>query len=302
MSQKGAKGTKKEIKLKEEHFIDLTNDDDIIENKKLLDCEEQYSNKTKEYLNRKRKRQTPKKSNISMEFKLFYRLVDKYGIEKVLASLCKGENDFSVNEVDKVIDKINDTCKKNKFINNIIKSYFFLLKDYINDNPDIKNSILEKNNFDQQRILLNDNRIKNTNMLNFQFNINDVIKIPVNKEEKKENNINNDNNKNILGLESHYNKNEDGNIYKYKIMYLLGKLAVFKCADNNCTGDGSFDLETKIFNDGQKHSKTYSDHDFIKDGNINNDIAFKEMSNNNNFIDAQIIFEENSKIVRLYTK
>jgi hypothetical protein len=26
------------------------------------------------------------------------------------------------------------------------------------------------------------------------------------------------------------------------------------------------------------------------------------MSNNNNFIDAQIIFEENSKIVRLYTK
>ena len=144
MSQKGTKGTKKEIKLKEEHFIDLTNDDDIIENKKLLDCEEQYSNKTKEYLNRKRKRQTPKKSNISMEFKLFYRLVDKYGIEKVLASLCKGENDFSVNEVDKVIDKINDTCKKNKFINNIIKSYFFLLKDYINDNPDIKNSILEK--------------------------------------------------------------------------------------------------------------------------------------------------------------
>ena len=119
-------------------------------------------------------------------------------------------------------------------------------------------------------------------MLNFQFNINDVIKIPVNKEEKKENNINNDNNTNILGLESHYNKNEDGNIYKYKIMYLLGKLAVF--------------------NDGQKHSKTYSDHDFIKDGNINNDIAFKEMSNNNNFIDAQIIFEENSKIVRLYTK
>ena len=207
MSQKGTKGTKKEIKLKEEHFIDLTNDDDIIENKKLLDCEEQYSNKTKEYLNRKRKRQTPKKSNISMEFKLFYRLVDKYGIEKVLASLCKGENDFSVNEVDKVIDKINDTCKKNKFINNIIKSYFFLLKDYINDNPDIKNSILEKNNFDQQRILLNDNKIKNTNMLNFQFNINDVIKIPVNKEEKKENNINNDNNKNILGLESHYNKN-----------------------------------------------------------------------------------------------
>ena len=303
MSQKGKlKDTKKSLKLKEEKFIDLTDNEMIHNKKKLKNEDKNNNNKNKSFLNRKRKRQTPKKNNISAEFKLFYELVDKYGIEKVLASLCKNENDFSVNKMDKIIDKINDSCNKNNFIHNVLKTYFFILKDYINDNPDIKNSLLEKNNYDLQRILPNDNIKEDNNMIDLQFNIDNVIKIPSNKEEEKENNINDDdnNNKNILGLESHYNKNADGNIYKYKIMYLLGELAVFKCADNNCTGDGTFDLGTKLFNDGQKHSKKYSEHDFVINGNIDDDIAYKEMCNNK-YIDAQIIYEENAKVVRFYS-
>ena len=166
MSQKGKlKDTKKSLKLKEEKFIDLTDNEMIHNKKKLKNEDKNNNNKNKSFLNRKRKRQTPKKNNISAEFKLFYELVDKYGIEKVLASLCKNENDFSVNKMDRIIDKINDSCNKNNFIHNVLKTYFFILKDYINDNPDIKNSLLEKNNYDLQRILPNDNIKEDNNMI-----------------------------------------------------------------------------------------------------------------------------------------
>ena len=294
----------KEIQLKEELYIEITDseDDKIISQNEIINIKiinnkntnkKLFEEDAKEFLNKKRKRQIDKnkkkKINISLEFKLFYKLVDKYGIEKVLSSLCNNENIFSMNEIDKVVGKINDICGKDKFINNIIKTYYFLLKDYMSINPEIKDNLTYKKNFDQQRILSNDdNRLNNLSMTNFQFNVNDIVEIS-------------DNNKNnLLGIESHYNKDLTGNIYKYKIMYLLGKLAIFKCADKNCNGDALLDLETKKFKCGQKHDKNYSEHDFVVNKNFDNDIAFKELSNNNNYNDAQILYEGNAKIVRLY--
>lgn len=279
---------------------------------KFIDTEEQYNktdikNNIKALLSKKRRRQNaPKKINIGLEFKLFYKLVEKYGIDKVLTSLSNTENNFSEKEIDRIINKINDTCGKEKFINNIIKTYFFLLKDYMNNNPEIKNALIEKNNnFDQQRILPKNTKIDNNQtMLDFQFNINNIIEIPLNKEEMKEkeyddNNTNN-NKEYKLSLESHYKKNLDGNIYKYKILYLLGKLAIFKCSDKDCNGDGIFDLETKKFQEQQKHSKKYTEHDFIIKRDLENEIIFKEMNINSKYVDAQILFEDNTKIVRFY--
>ena len=302
----------KEIELKEENYIEITDSEDEkkitkneIINVNLFNNDKKiFEENTKELLNKKRKRQIPKnkKINIGLEFKLFYKLVDKYGIEKVLSSLCNKENFYSMNELDKVINKISDVCDKDKFISSIIKTYYILLKDYMSINPEIRSALTDKKNFDQQRILNNDDSsFKNSPMINFQFNINDIVEIPMNKEEEKEIlNFSKNNKNNLLGIESHYNKDSEGNIYKYKIVYLLGKLAIFKCADKNCNGDAIFDLETKKFKVEQKHNKEYSEHEFVVNKDVDNDIAFKELSNNKKYNDAQILFEGNAKIVRLY--
>ena len=267
----------------DEKFIDTEINTDVVKTNKLL--------------NKKRKRENQKKMNICLEFKLFYRIVEKYGIDKVLSSLFKSNDTFSKNALDQIIDKISDSCNINKFITTIIKTYYDLLEDYMINNTDIKKALLYKNNFDQQRIISNDN-IKNESMMfNFEFNVNNVIEIPINKEKSK--NSENEGKNNILGLESHFNKNKDGNIYKYKIMYLLGGLAIFKCDDDTCNGDAIFDLDKKVFNIGQKHNKEYSEHKFVNNGILDNSIIFNEM-NANKYKDAQILFEGNNKIVRFY--
>ena len=247
--------------------------------------------KSNEFLNKKRKRETPKKIDFNLEFKLFYKIVEKYGIKKVLSSLSKSNYIYSKNPLDLIIDKIYDCYDKNKFINTIIKTYYDLFDDYMSNDIDIKKALLFKNNFDQQRIISKD-EIKNTKMLNFEFNVNNMVEIPLNKKGSNKNNT--------LGLECHFNKNEDGNIYKYKIVYLLGGLAIFKCDDDSCKGDGIFDLDKNIFSVGQKHSKEYSEHKFVKNGILDNSIIYNEM-NSNKYKDAQILFEENNKIVRFYS-
>ena len=249
-------------------------------------------NNNNELINKKRERQNKKKIKVGLEFKLFYKLVDKYGIDKVLSSLCNNDNKYSRNTLDQYIDKINDTCGKDKFIINIMKTYFFLLKEYLNENPDTKIDFSDKNNnLNQQRISFNKKNEDNyLNILpNFEFNKNNMIEIPLKKEEIKQKNIK---------LESHYKKNEDGNIYKYKVMYLMEKMAIFKCFDDDCNGDGYFDIDTEKFKIEQKHNKKYSDHDFIK--NKENDYVLNEM-NNKKYIDAQIFLEGNDKVVKYYS-
>ena len=246
-------------------------------------------------LNKKRKRENNKKININLEFKLFYKLVEKYGIEKVVSSLCKNDNIYSNTAIDRMIDKISDTCDKNKFIGNIIKTYYFILKEYMENNTEIKNALSNKKNYDQQRIL-SKSKINNNNKMkiNFQINENNMIEIDqggvgVGGVEK-----------NLMKLECHYNKDEEGNIYKYKIMYLLGNLAVFKCDDDKCNGDAIFDLDKRKFKVEQKHNKKYCEHNFVVNGKIDNDIIYNQM-NNNKCVDAQILLKDNSKIVRFYT-
>ena len=261
--------------------------------------------KQKGFLSKKRKRDTPKKFNFNIEFKLFYKIVEKYGIEKALSSLCKSKETFTKNALDQIMDKIFDSCDKNKFITSIIKTYYDLLEDYISNDIDIKQALLFKNNFDQQRIISKDEINNESTMLNFEFNVNNMIELPLNKKGLNNNdnynyNNNTQNKKNTLGLECHFNKNEDGNVYKYKIVYLLGGLAIFKCDDDACNGDAIFDLDKKVFNIGQKHTKEYSEHKFVKNGILDNSIIYNEM-NSNKYQDAQILFEGYNKIVRFYS-
>ena len=248
--------------------------------------------KSNEFLNKKRKRETPKKIDFNLEFKLFYKIVEKYGIKKVLSSLSKSNYIYSKNPLDLIIDKIYDCYDKNKFISTIIKTYYDLFDDYMSNDIDIKKALLFKNNFDQQRIISKDEIKNKAMMLNFEFNVNNMVEIPLNKKGSNKNNT--------IGLECHFNKNEDGNIYKYKIVYLLGGLAIFKCDDDSCKGDGIFDLDKNIFSVGQKHSKEYSEHKFVKNGILDNSIIYNEI-NSNKYKDAQILFEENNKIVRFYS-
>lgn len=262
---------------------------------KFIDTEIYTNNnviKSNEFLNKKRKRETPKKIDFNLEFKLFYKIVEKYGIKKVLSSLSKSNYIYSKNPLDLIIDKIYDCYDKNKFISTIIKTYYDLFDDYMSNDIDIKKALLFKNNFDQQRIISKDEIKNKAMMLNFEFNVNNMVEIPLNKKGSNKNNT--------LGLECHFNKNEDGNIYKYKIVYLLGGLAIFKCDDDSCKGDGIFDLDKNIFSVGQKHSKEYSEHKFVKNGILDNSIIYNEM-NSNKYKDAQILFEENNKIVRFYS-
>ena len=135
--------------------------------------------------------------------------------------------------------------------------------------------------------------------------INNIIKkdefppVTPKKEEKKENDEINISNKK-LGLETHYNKSEEGKIYKYNIIYLLDGLIIYKCSDNECNGNGIFDLNTKKFKIQEKHDKRYEEHEYIKNGESDNDIVYKELISNNKYIDAQILFDDKTKIVRFY--
>ena len=281
------------IKLNE-----CTSDEKFIETE--INNDENDIIKSNEFLGKKRKRETPKKINFNLEFKLFYKIVEKYGIDKVLSSLCKSNETYSRNALDQIIDKIYDSCDKNKFVTTIIKTYYDLLEDYMSDDIDIKKALLHKNNFDQQRIISKDEIKNETMMINFEFNVNNMIEIPLNKKNSKNDENNSTNKNNTLGLECHFNKNEDGNIYKYKIVYLLGGLAIFKCDDDACNGDAIFDLDKNVFSVGQKHNKEYSEHKFVKNEILDNSIIYNEMKNNK-YKDAQILFEGNNKIVRFYS-
>lgn len=310
----------KELNISVEEIITLSEDDenDLVDNTKsdesiclkLNKCEpnekfinaeinnEFNVNKIPKLLNKKRNREENKKMNFSIEFKLFNKIVDKYGIDKVLSSLFKSDAIYSNKSLDLIIDKITDSCDKRIFITNIIKTYHELLEEYMLDDTSIKKALLFKNNFDQQRIITN-NEINTQNqsvVLNLEFNVNNIVEIQTNKNKTSLNDIKGD----MKGLECHYHKDEEGNVYKYKIMYLLGKLAVFKCADDKCKGSGIFDFDKNKFNVEQKHNIKYSEHKFVAEGILDNSVFSSEMKNGN-YNDAQILLEGNNKYVKFYS-
>ncbi len=103
-----------------------------------------------------------------------------------------------------------------------------------------------------------------------------------------------------MSIGSHYHKDEDGLIYKYQVYKLDGKgNAIFKCYDDRCKSEGTYDLDSRKFGISVKHSLKHQEHDYIMNYDKGEDNVFKEMSNLNKN-DAQVFKEGNERTVKIY--
>ena len=122
-----------------------------------------------------------------------------------------------------------------------------------------------------------------------------VQKSPIkiqNEEVKKE--------KKNMSIGSHYNKGDDGCVYKYQVNRLDGQgNAIFKCYDDRCSSEGIYDLDSRLFTVTKKHSLKHQDHDYISSYEKNEDNVFKEMLTLNKN-DAQVFKEGNERTVKIY--
>ena len=270
------------------------------------------------------------------ELGMLYYFIEEYGIENVVDSIYKSEK-LPKNKLDSCIKGMKDMYGENKLIIMIIKSLIFFIKENLNDIfPDKKRAFSTKENKDNKYNIENDDISDNISLIsnknNQQIKINDSLfeknnennlieilddddndiymnkdnndEINENKNIKNEKNSENNDilerNEKVLSIESHYNKGIDGNIYKYEVGFLIGKLVVFHCYDNKCNSSGVFDLETKKFKIQKEHNLKYSEHNYINKYGKNIDSIFEEMINNN-YLDCQIYKEGKSIIVRFYS-
>jgi len=113
-----------------------------------------------------------------------------------------------------------------------------------------------------------------------------------NDEPKKE--------KKNMSIGSHYHKDEEGHVYKYQVCKLDGEgNAIFKCYDDKCSGEGMYNLDTRIFKVSKKHNLKHEEHDYIISYDKSEDNIFKEMKNMNKK-DAQVFKEANVRTVKIY--
>ena len=106
--------------------------------------------------------------------------------------------------------------------------------------------------------------------------------------------------KKTTSIGSHYNKDEEGRIYKYQVANLDGKgNAIFKCYDDNCTGMGIYELESKKFSVTKKHSLKHGEHENIINYDKDGDNVFKEIIDKEKS-DAQVFKENGERIVKYY--
>ena len=259
-----------------------------------------------------KKEKYKKKDILIPEIKILYNFIIRNKIEKAINSI-KTEI-FPNNKFNSCLKEIREIYGDSKLIIILIKSLISLLKENINENIS-KNNKNKKNEFFSTKNILNNYIIlkdkENNNYFNFDkegSNEYNPIKIiddrdnEINEKYINKININNDidmRNGKIVSIESHYNKNKDGNIYKYKVGFLSGKSIIFYCFDPRCISYGIFDLETKKFRVQKGHNLRYSSHNFIINYEKNNEVIFKEM-NQKKYLDSQVYKEGKNSIVRFY--
>ena len=100
---------------------------------------------------------------------------------------------------------------------------------------------------------------------------------------------------------SHFNKAENGDIYKYQVNELdKDGNALFKCYDEKCIGEGIFYVEKKMFSVTKAHNIPYAEHDYVvsldKDEYENIIKKLKESDRT----DAQVYKEKGKRMVKLY--
>ena len=238
-----------------------------------------------------------KKDILIPEIEMLYNFIKQYEIEKAINSKYNPKN-FPNNKFDTCLKDIREIYGDNKLIILLIKSLISLLKDNMANKNKNKEIFSIKNILNNSIILKDDENNKEG------INENNPIKIidDIDNNEINEKNINNNfeiRNDKVVSIESHYNKNKDGKLYKYEVGFLSGKCVIFHCFDRRCISYGILDLETKKFRVEKEHNLMHSEHNFIVKNEKNNYMIFKEMIEKN-YLDSQVYKEGKNTIVRFY--
>jgi hypothetical protein len=259
------------------------------------------------------------------ELALLNQLITEYGFERVLDSFCKSTLNKK-NKLDLCLQGLKNSCSNERLPFLLIKMLF----SYFDDKYEVSyrkrsTSSIKKNNL--KNISDNSNESqnnKNNSDYSLMDNCEDASPNEVKEEgaqdikdkNKKSKCLDNNNNNNkgvknkkgdekkgekkMMSIGSHYNKSEDGKVYKYQIVSLDGKgNALFKCYDDKCSGTGNYNIETKEFSITKDHSLTHAEHDYIINSEKDGDKVFKDLIDNDKS-DAQVFKENGERIVKIY--
>ena len=279
-----------------------------------------------------------KEKNYKQELTILNQLISDYGFDAVLDSLCDTKSDPS-NKLESCLQDLKNSCYNDKLPLILFKMFYSYFDSKIQEIKNkIKRSTSSKISTPQKNIVENEKCEKSPSKSKNGINLIFSIKDPSNKstpmkiddvnfevkpeiEEEKgemEKNINNAENnqnqnkkntskedgkigeKNNKCIGSHYNKDKEGNIYKYQVANLDGKgNAIFKCYDERCCGMGIYEIETDKFIVSINHSLKHEDHEFIINNDKDGDGVFKELIQIEK-CDAQIFKENGERIVKFY--
>ena len=255
------------------------------------------------------------------ELALLNHLIDEYGFENVLDTLCKNNLDKN-KQLDAclqgLIDSYNGAHGKLPYLLIKILFNYFESKDNNNNNKSSEKKNASTIKSKHVKSPLKQFRPLNENKSMFLIkghNIGDSSVFHNDKKGKRNNNIEKGkekNNKSIkkdtkkkpqkknMSIGSHYNKTQDGKIYKYQVSCLDGKgNAIFKCYDDKCGGMGIYELESKKFLVTKEHNLAHSEHDYILNYDKESDKTFKDLIEMDKY-NAQVFKENGERIVNIY--
>jgi len=264
------------------------------------------------------------KNYATPELAVLGQLVNEYGFEKILDSLCKLKLNQS-NKLESCLQGLKESCADNKINFILFKMLFSYFEKKINEKIQASQ---------EKKILVSPKKSPLQNIINENKNIEDeipenkikgILPININEEnEKKSQKIEEkisieekpkdkgitstpskssnegakNNERKMISVGSHYHKNEEGEIFRYQITNLDGKgNAIFKCYDDKCDGTGIYELETMKFTVVKDHNLKHSEHEYIVDKDA--DGVFSKLMEKGKF-NAQVFKENGKKNIQIY--
>ena len=280
--------------------------------------------------------QNTKEKNDIPELVTLNQLISEYGYDAVLNSLYKPKSSQS-NKLESCLQKLKDSCTNDKLPLILFKMFFSYFDSKIEDiknqnkrTTSSKKSDSSKNNSENKKLEKNPSKSKNNETKSI-FTIKEqnnkfIPPLIIDKDEEKQGNKKKQTDKKIISIEnnkkqnkkspikedvkigknsnnyigSHYNKDEEGHIYKYQVANLDGKgNAIFKCYDYRCCGMGIYEIETTKFSLFKNHSLKHEEHEYIVNYDKDEDDVFKDLIDMEKS-DAQIFKENGERTVKLY--
>lgn len=264
------------------------------------------------------------KNYATPELAVLGQLIDEYGFEKILDSLCKLKLNQN-NKLESCLQGLKDSCTDNKInfiLFKILFSYFEKKIDekiqasqeqkvsispkkspvqkIINESKNIEEAIPANKNNKILPVNINEENERKSQKIEDKNNIDEKPKDKgiTNPPPKNSNEGSKSDERKMISVGSHYHKNEEGKIFRYQITNLDGKgNAIFKCYDDKCVGMGIYELETMKFTVVNEHNLKHSEHEYIaiKD----NDEVFSKLIETGKF-NAQVFKENGKKNIKIY--